>query len=88
MSAGARGAADDGEGLLVELNELLTTGQVVKMTGYSRETICGAARRGELVAVHKLPGNLGAWLFSRGAVDEWVASPGRRQPYRRWEGAL
>lgn len=70
----------------MELPELWTSGAIVKRTGYSRETIVGAARRGELVAIAKLPGALGAWLFTWEAVEAWMQAPGRRRPYRRFSG--
>lgn len=69
------------------LDELLTTGQIMKRSGYVRETICLAVREGRLEAAGKLPGRNGAYLFTAAAVEEWLAAR-RTKPFRHPQNQL
>jgi hypothetical protein len=48
--------------------DLLTTGQVHELTGWSVASINRWALAGDLQPVHKLPGRTGAYLFDRNDV--------------------
>lgn len=64
---------------LVLKADLLTTAQVARRIGRCRETVLKAVREGRLVAVVRLPGVNGAYLFEESAVVTW-RSPGERLP--------
>jgi hypothetical protein len=69
----------------VSRDELLTSGGVAELTGFSREAVRRAAVAGELVAVLRLPGPYGRRVFTLGAVEDWVRGlPRRRHPWRRF----
>lgn len=61
----------------VELPELLTTAQVARVSGYTREGVLRNARSGQLKPFAKLPGTLGAYLFARADVDAWLPTATR-----------
>lgn len=61
-----------------EMKELLTSAQVAKEFGYSREQINSVARRGLLAVAMQLPtarnSKNGAYLFRRTDVEAWQSS--------------
>lgn len=60
-----------------DVGTLLTTREVARRLHLSRETVNLAAREGRLEVAAKLPGPLGARLFTEQAVVEWRC-PGER----------
>jgi len=63
---------------LIELEDWLTTGQVAKRLGRSRQGILNLARDGRFRAVHvgknhECDGERGVWIFDPESVDEFAA---------------
>ena len=63
---------------LIELEDWLTTGQVAKRLGRSRQGILNLARDGRFRAVHvgknhERDGERGVWIFDPESVDEFAA---------------
>lgn len=54
-------------------DDLLTTSQVVELTGWSVTTINRWAQSGDLPHERKLPGRSGSYLFKRSVVEERIA---------------
>ncbi len=62
---------------LIELEDWLTTGQVAKRLGRSRQGILNLARDGRFRAVHvgknhEGDGERGVWIFDPDSVDEFA----------------
>lgn len=56
------------------MNDLMTTAQVARQLGYTRETVNRAARAGELVVAFQMPtmgAKNGSYLFTPDAVKAW-----------------
>ena len=66
----AYGAAMD-----VALEDLLSTVEVVELTGRSRRTIARWVASGRLEPVKQLPGSKGSHLFLRADVEVAAAAP-------------
>lgn len=57
-----------------DLSTLMTTAQVARAHGYTREGVIAAVRVGRLRSVGKLPARNGALLFNPADVAAWQSS--------------
>lgn len=57
-------------------DDLLTTSEVARDTGWSVTSINRWARNGDLPYEHKLPGRVGSYLFKRSVVEQRIRARG------------
>lgn len=55
-------------------NELLTAPEASRLLGVSIRTVHRRVEAGELVAVRKLPGPNGAFLFDRAEIERYLSA--------------